>query len=88
MKVEVLFKGGIIFKVQKWGRVISIFFSHEPQYHKSSDSAESILFNISSSGVMRGHNWVKHFFICFNGEVFENLLKKPLSQNSSNLLVK
>jgi hypothetical protein len=36
-------------------------------------------------GVMRAHNRVKHFYICLNGE---NLLKKPLSQNSSNLLAK
>jgi hypothetical protein len=31
-------------------------------------SAESILFNSWSLGVMRGHNRVKHFYICFNGE--------------------
>jgi hypothetical protein len=64
MKVKVLFKGGIITKVQKYGRVISIFSSYEPQYHTSSDSAETILFNLWSLGVMRGHNRVKHFLIC------------------------
>jgi hypothetical protein len=31
-------------------------------------SAESILFNSWSLGVMRGHNRVKHFYICINGE--------------------
>jgi hypothetical protein len=39
-------------------------------------SAESILFNPWSSGVMRVLKKVKHFSICFNGEVFENLFKK------------
>jgi hypothetical protein len=34
---------------------------------------------------MRGHNRVKHFYICYYGE---NLLKKPLSQKSSNLLAR
>jgi hypothetical protein len=56
-------------------RVDCIFSSHEPQYHKaqiytsaSLYSAESILFNSWSLGVMRSHNRVKHFYICFNGE--------------------
>jgi hypothetical protein len=31
-------------------------------------SAESILFNSWSLGAMRGHNRVKHFYICFNRE--------------------
>jgi hypothetical protein len=30
-------------------------------------SAESILFNSWSLGIMRGHNKVKHGYICFNG---------------------
>jgi hypothetical protein len=34
----------------------------------SLNSAESILFSSLSLGVMRGHNRVKHFYICFNGE--------------------
>jgi hypothetical protein len=39
---------------------------------------------------MRGHNRVKNFY-CTSvsmGKVFENLFKKPLSQNSSDLLAK
>jgi hypothetical protein len=39
-------------------------------------------------GVMRGKNKVKHFYICFNGEIYENLFKKPLSHKSSNLLAR
>jgi hypothetical protein len=29
---------------------------------------------------MRGHNRVKHIFICFNGKIFKKLFKTPLSQ--------
>jgi hypothetical protein len=44
-------------------------------------SAESILFNLWSQGVIGGHNRVKHFYICFNGgNLFENLFKNPKSQ--------
>jgi hypothetical protein len=54
----------IITKVQnRVGSFKWVFFSHEPQYHTS-----SIVFNSWSLGVMRGHNRVKHFYICFNGE--------------------
>jgi hypothetical protein len=29
---------------------------------------------------MRGHNRVKHIYIYFDGEIFENLFEIPLSQ--------
>jgi hypothetical protein len=51
-------------------------------------SAESILFNSWSLGVMRGCNRVKHFYICFNGESLWKSLQETLSQNSTNLLAR
>jgi hypothetical protein len=36
-------------------------------------------------GVGRGHNRVKHIYICFDGE---NLFEKPLTPKNSNLLKK
>jgi hypothetical protein len=75
MKVQVLFKGGIIRKVQN--RVGSskyfLLMNHssiKTQIYRSASwySAESILFNSWSPGVMRGHNIGKHFYIGFNGE--------------------
>jgi hypothetical protein len=76
MKVHsVLFKGGIITKMQN--RVGSfkyfLLMNHstvKAQIYTSTSlySAESILFNSWSLGFMRSHNRVKHFYICFNGE--------------------
>jgi hypothetical protein len=51
-------------------------------------NAESILFNSWSLGVMRGHNRVNISTSASMGKVFENLFKKPLSHNSSNLLAR
>jgi hypothetical protein len=51
-------------------------------------SAESILFNSWSLGVMRGHNFLNISTSVSMGKVFENLFKKPLNQNFSNLLAR
>jgi hypothetical protein len=40
-------------------------------------SAESILFNLWSPGVIGGHNRVEHFYICFNGENLWKSFQKP-----------
>jgi hypothetical protein len=48
-------------------------------------SAESILFHSWSPRKIWGATMAKHFYISFNGE---NFLKRPLSQNSSNLLAR
>jgi hypothetical protein len=47
-------------------------------------SAESILFNSWSPGVMRGHNRVNISTPASMGKIFENILKKPLSQKKSS----
>jgi hypothetical protein len=40
-------------------------------------------------GAMKGHSMVKHFYICFNDKILENLLfKKPLTPKISNLLAR
>jgi hypothetical protein len=55
----------------------------KPQIYTSAClySAESILFNSWSLGVMRGHNRVKHFYICFNGESLYNSLQETTEPN-------
>jgi hypothetical protein len=72
-KCQVLFKVEIFTKMQKWGGVIEKSSLREPQvrivqiYLKASwHSAESILLNSWSPGIWRGHNRVKHFYVCFN----------------------
>jgi hypothetical protein len=40
-------------------------------------SAASILFNLWSPWVLGGHNRVKHFYICFNGENLWKSFQKP-----------
>jgi hypothetical protein len=74
MKVQVLFKEGIITKVQnRVGSFKYFLMNHstiKAQIYTSASwyNAQSILFNSWFPGVMRGHNRVKHFYTCFNGE--------------------
>jgi hypothetical protein len=64
--------------------------SRKDQIYKraSSYSVESVFFNSWSLGVKRGHNRVKHFYICFNGKNLLKSFKKALSQRSSHLLTR
>jgi hypothetical protein len=49
----------------------SLLMNHstiKAQIYTSDLLYSAILFNSWSLGVMRGHNRVKHFYICFNGK--------------------
>jgi hypothetical protein len=46
-------------------------------------NVDSSLFKSWSPGVGRGHSRVKHIYVCFNGIIFQNLFKKPMTPKNS-----
>jgi hypothetical protein len=57
--------------------VIQLIKKRSPYTGASWYSAESILFNLWSPGVIWGHNRVKHFYISFNGGNLWKFFQKP-----------
>jgi hypothetical protein len=69
MKVQVLFKEGIITKNRVGSFKYFLLMNHSTI--KAQIYMNASLYSAESSwslGVMMGHNRVKHFYICFNGE--------------------
>jgi hypothetical protein len=71
----------------------SNFFLKNHKTRRAHIYRKAFWYNVDSSlykswlpGFGRGHTTKKHIYICLSGKIFQNLCKKPHTQNSSNLL--